>query len=593
MSTLLSLDMMSTLCHNLKRNCDSKKYCDLTLTTTNPRSGVRQFVGCHKLVLISASDHLKTILESNTNKTKEKNKHIHMFDESLKAFWDSSSGTKSKGKQMECIDVSPIDFALLKEILSFIYIGQCQVDEENVIKMSELSIEWQLPLLTDECFVSMQKFMNTNNVCTFYELSLKYDNVDATSKLSHYIREHFEDIYTHTRFIGLSLGGFTKLISSDEINVKNENYIFEGTKSVIGYAMKKRDAVEVIDCLRLIRYEHFTPEYMFLASKHEFLNIKPQVEWVEDAHQFLCNKNATVHPNTPPRFWGERTRLAYLDHHHCIRIYYASRNKWVKKINMPKWISNITSFCIRGPTIIFASTHENEREHGQNISLVYFDKPCYVKQLPELPAEVYGAALIHTGAHIYVIGGLIYDSDDELQYPGTMYRLCVNRNRWDTIQSIDKRMLQPLAILHNDYIYIISGIDDDNASENEQSTNQQSTVLSYNIQTSKWKICTHLPSVCFNDNAGIIIYNGKVTVVTAEQLMVYDEGLDSWTTKRYTALSDDRVSTALMHDGKLCASVKNSDGLTTLMSYNDDTNNWDIEPVTIQKAFHQRFVFMI
>ena len=221
--------VMSTLCQNLKHNYECQMFCDVTLTTNQSTVDNHQSVECHKLILLSSSPYFKSLLSP-------------------------------KDDQINIIDVSPVSINVVKEIIGFLYNGECLLHHSTLIETLETSVTWKLPLLTEECFTYMRKFKNMEYAGRFYELSLKHQNIDAIYDMSNYIREHLSELSEGNHLAQLSLKAFCEIIKSDEVNVETEDVICATAMSLI----ENEQSEEVITkCLKLIRYEHLTSDFVF------------------------------------------------------------------------------------------------------------------------------------------------------------------------------------------------------------------------------------------------------------------------------------------------------------------------------------------
>ena len=249
--------LMSTLCQNLKHNYECQMFCDVTLTTNQSAADNHQSVECHKLVLLSSSPYFKSLLSLNED-------------------------------QINIIDVSPVSINVVKEIIGFLYNGECLLHHSTLIETLETSVTWKLPMLTEECFTYMRKFKNMENVCRFYELSLKHQNIDALYDMSNYIREHLSELSEGNHLVQLSLKAFCEIIKSDEVNVETEDVICATAMSLIENEQSDKD---ITRCLKLIRFEHLTSDFLFdVSTSHPIMRNEPQKTSLKNALRYQCSK---------------------------------------------------------------------------------------------------------------------------------------------------------------------------------------------------------------------------------------------------------------------------------------------------------------
>ena len=524
--------VMSTLCQNLKHNYECQMFCDVTLTTNQSAADHHQSVECHKLVLLSSSSYFKSLLGP-------------------------------KDDQINIIDVSPVSINVVKEIIGFMYNGECLLHHSTLIETLETSVTWKLPLLTEECFTYMRKFKNMEYAGRFYELSLKHQNIDAIYDMSNYIREHLSELYEGNHLVQLSLKAFCEIIKSDEVNVETEDVICATAMSLIENEQSDED---ITKCLKLIRYEHLTSDFFLdFAMSQPIMKNEPQKSYLKNAHKYQCSKDG-LQPDKTARFWGPRQRFVYVSEKNMICE--NSEGETQLLIAAPKWMDHATSLYTRGSAILFVSSC-----YGKNMVLTSVSEPCYSKTLPDLPERIHAAGVVNTGTHIYVMGGWRYVN-------GTQYsskkadRLCLMSNEWETCPPLLEDVVRPVTLLHNQYLFVI-----------------RSKVQRYNIEKSECTFIKDLPFGVFNLTAAAVVYKNRLTVVSRNHLMSYEQESDSWSVKEYKVLAG-WVSTTLIVDRELCTCI-NRKGKYSLMSYDEEDNVWNVKIDNIPDMLDQRFGFMV
>ena len=537
--------VISTLCQNLKHNYECQMFCDVTLTTNQSSADNHQSVECHKLVLLSSSPYFKSLLNP-------------------------------KNDQINIIDVSPVSINVVKEIIGFLYNGECFLHHSTLTETLETSVTWKLPLLTEECFTYMRKFKNMENVCRFYELSLKHQNIDAIYDMSNYIREHLSELSEGNHLVQLSLKAFCEIIKSDEVNVETEDVICATAMSLIE---NKQSIEDITKCLKLIRYEHLTSDYLFDVISHTVMKNEPQKSYLRSAHKYQFNKEK-MQPEKTARFWGPRQRFVYVNKEKMICEISDGESRPL--IAAPDWVDNVTSLCTRGSTILFvsSSTDTDTPEYTRNMLLVSLSEPCYVKTLPDLPERIQGAGVVNTGTHIYVMGGLRYVDGKQLK-SNTVDRLCLWNNVWETCPPLLETVVQPISLLNNQYLFVIGPY-----SQQGNSTKVQR----YNIETSEWTFIKDLPFGIHNLCAAAVVYKNRLTVVSSEHLMSYEQESDTWSVKEYEELGC--VATTLIVDEELCTCIE-EDGKHSLMSYDEEDNVWNVKIDNIPDMLNRRYGFMV
>ena len=532
----------STLCQNLKHNYECQMFCDVTLTTNQSTADNHQSVECHKLVLLSSSPYFKSLLSP-------------------------------KDDQINIIDVSPVSINVVKEIIGFLYNGECLLHHSTLIETLETSVTWKLPLLTEECFTYMRKFKNMEYAGRLFELSLKHQNSDAIYDLSNYIRKHLNELSAGNHLVQLSLKAFCEIIKSDEVNVETEDVICATAMSLIE---KEQSGEDITNCLKLIRYEHLTSDFFLdVALSQPIMKNEPQKSYLKNAHKYLCNKDK-MQPEKTARFWRQ---FVYVNKKRMICKFSDRESRLL--IAAPDWVDHVTSLYTHGSTILFVSAKEDKPEYGRNIMLVSLSEPCYVKFLPDLPERIHGAGVVNTGTHIYVMGGLRFE-DGKRRRSKTVDRLCLMSNEWETCPPLIEDVLQPVTLLYNQYLFVMgSYLDEENNSHKVQR---------YNIETLEWTSIKDIPLGVTNFTAAAVTYKNRLIVVSSEHLMSYEQESDTWSVKEYDDLGD--VPSALLVDGELCACIE-EDEKYYLISYDEEDNVWKDKIDDITDMLDTRYGFMV
>ena len=540
--------VMSTLCQKLKHNYECQLFCDVTLTTNQSTAANHQSVECHKLVLLSSSSYFKSLLSP-------------------------------KDDQINIIDVSPVSINVVKEIIGFLYNGECLLHHSTLVETLETSVTWKLPLLTEECFTYMRKSKSLEYACQFYEVSLKHQNIDAIYDMSNYIREHLTELSEESHLVQLSLKAFCEIIKSDEVNVETEDVICATAMSLIE---KEQSNEDITKCLKLIRYEHLTSNFLFdITMNQPVMKNEPQKSYLKNAHKYLYSKEK-IQPEKTARFWGPRKRFVYVNNKNVICEISDGESRPL--IAAPDWIDiSGTSLYTRGSNILFVSAFTDKPDHGRNMMLVSLSEPCYSITLPDLPERIHCAGLVNTGTHIYVMGGLRSTCiDGTTRKSKTVDRLCLMSNKWETCPSLLEDVALPVTLLHNQYLFVMGSYLGE--------INYSHKVQKYNIETSEWTFLEDLPVGVLSLTASAIVYKNRLTVVSSEHLMSYEQESDTWSAKEYEYLG--WVSTALIVEGELCTWIYRN-GKYSLMTYDEEDNVWNVKIDNISDMLSGRYGFMV
>ena len=512
----------ANLCHNSLDLFTKGNLCDLTLVTEN------QSVDCHRIILASCSIYFKRLL-LNTNDC-----------------------------NVNIVDVSPVEFNVLSEIIAFMYRGRCNITRSNLYAVFDYSIKWKLRFLSQECFEFMRKNCMIQDVCMNYELAAKLKDRETISFLSQYIREHFTDIHKHGYYKQLSINNLCDLLDHDEINIPEEHLIFD---AIVKHTQRQSPECFALPRYDVIRFEHINKKRLLEdVRRHPLMKDAPQRDYVTAAIKLGDAKDNMVNfAMRPERSWSNNKSFMYVNKNRMVSKYSTIKKGWVDTMMVPDWIDEDSTFLPHQNCLL--SVGAQNSENGRNVAMTY--AAGAEVNWPQLPYAVYNTGLLHAKGVFYVIGGRIYEEGKWLRSNRVFYRK-VHDKGWSTLPELPVRVSSPLVILHGHYIYAIGGVNSE--------MQQESCVQEYSLPSGKWRCCRMIPKSCHRDDSGVVIFENKVTVFTGKCYVAYDRDKDLWSGKYYKAFSCHVMQPVILNDA-VCACVLNA-GEATVMTYNMDCNEW-------------------
>ena len=504
---------------NLWQHQQKNEFCDFTLTTNNTS------IECHKLVLSSASSYFSRLLcdsEYNTN----------------------------------IIDVTPLPEHILQTVVAFMYNSEYVINDENVIELLKFSGTWNLDILAKLCVEYMNDNITVNNACRFYNFAL--DDVDQqnSQNISEFIRENFISLHESGQLRELSLKNFTTIIEHDEINVKNEDVIFNTALQIINRLTSVED---INHCLELIRFPHTSEDFLVKVIRpHPLMKDPPRDRYRNEALLYQVNKKF-VPEVKPPRYWGI-SGIYYIRKDQCMYqcVSKAGINECEKMMKLPEWMDKGTSVAAHRQRVVIVGRYNNSAG-DKRVLLLDMTNRAKVRQLPDLPERRSYTSVLLSDKEVYVVGG--YSSG---AYSSSVYCLSLGSDAWQTKKSMPQKVARPLVIQHQQCIYVLGGCND----------GTQSSVSQYNIEDDTWKQCSDMPIACESSDAGVVVHEDKIKLITVDKCLMYDDDTDTWTAKQYNKLGHKII--AFVKNGKIWAVVWN--GLTLIMMSNDDVDNvWKTE----------------
>ena len=197
--------------------------------------------------------------------------------------------------------MSPVNTDVMKEVLAFLYHGECLIRERNVFEILDIARMWVVPELATDCCRYMVNSMTVGNVCYFYEALSKFDHQETSAKLCYFIRELFKELHQNKQISCLSVRSFNKVIAFDDIHLDNEDQICQSAEMIVEMSSCAVDQEHLAKCWELIRFEFMSMPYLVdTILFHDLLRDPPQRNYVKHAMAYN-HKESTIDNNRSRR----------------------------------------------------------------------------------------------------------------------------------------------------------------------------------------------------------------------------------------------------------------------------------------------------
>ena len=241
-------------------------------------------------------------------------------------------------------------------------------------------------------------------------------------------------------------------------------------------------------------------------------------------------------------------------------------NECVKMMNIPEWVDDYSDVASHRERVVIVGGR-NDGAGDKRALLLDMTDSTKVTQLPDLPEPLCYTSIVLSDNDVYVVEGF-----NKSQCLSSVYYLSLGSDAWQTKKSMSHAVLSPLVVQHQHCIYVLGGYNN----------GYQSTVSQYNIKDDTWKQCSNMPVACSSNEAGVVVHEDRIKVITVDKCLIYANDTDTWTVKQYSKLG--RAVNAFVRGGQICAAVQNGDTYS-MMSYDDVDNVWTTEHEKIDNVW--------
>ncbi|XP_013864408.1 kelch-like protein 40a [Austrofundulus limnaeus] len=481
---------------------------------------------CHRLVLAASSPFFKAMFLSELE--------------------------ESKNREIVLKDVDP---SVMGMILHYLYTSDINLTEQNVQDIFMVANMYQIPSIFSVCVSYLQEKMVLGNCLAIFRLGLLLDCPRLTLEARDFICERFQVVVRDPEFLQLAPSELAILITSDALNVEQEELVFESLMDWVKHDETKRlkDLPELLHCVRfrLIPVDYFKNK----VERHQYIRfnqeIQKELDLVKDAHKGRLPK--------PKRLSSEGAKGGQE----------SDEEEEDDEGYLPGILNNNPRFGMFELDLILMinTTGTVAYEPAGNECFV-------VSESTEIPKT--HCSLVTKQNQIFVVGGLLYNEEDKDE-PFKSYFLQFDpvSSEWLGMPSQPSpRCLFGLADVENS-IYVVGG------KELKDGEHALDSVMIYDRQSFKWGESDPLPYEVYGH--GTVSHKGLVYVVGGKseskkclrRVCVYNPSKFEW--KDLAPLKTARSLFGItVHDEQIFVAAGVTDsGLTSAVEvYDITTNKW-------------------
>ncbi|XP_061588734.1 kelch-like protein 40a [Cololabis saira] len=475
---------------------------------------------CHRLVLAASSPFFKAMFLSDLE--------------------------ESKKREIVLKDVDPKVMAL---ILRYLYTSEINLTEQNVQDIFMVANMYQIPSIFSVCVSYLQEKLVLGNCLAIFRLGLLLDCARLVLSARDFICERFQVVVRDQDFLQLGPSELAMIITSDALNVEQEELVFESLMAWIKHdeTSRLKDLPELLHCVRfrLISTDYFKDK----VEKHQYIRFNQELvkelELVKDAHKGRFPKPKRL--SSDGKKGKEDEEEEYL----------------------PGILNNNPRFGMFELDLMLMIT---------NTGTVAYDpvgNECFVvSESTEIPKN--HCSLVTSQNQIFVVGGLLYNEDDKDE-PFKSYFLQFDpvSSEWLGMPSQpNPRCLFGLTEAENS-IFVVGG------KELKEGEHALSSVMIYDRQSFKWGESDPLPYEVYGH--GTVSHKGLIYVIGGKsqskkcmrRVCVYNPTKFEWKDLAPLKTARSLFGVTVHNDQIFVATGVTDSGLTSSVEvYDIATNKW-------------------
>ena len=449
--------------------------------------------------------------------------HKVLLAAASKFFYDKFI-TNPEFLEQNILDIDDIDFDTLTSVVSYIYSGNIELTVEKTEKLIPASVSLMLPELTGECrsFLA-ERNSDTLDCVTVYKIAKATSLKNAAQKAWDVMLDNFQDIITTNAFKEFSDTELKEYIGDKDLNVANEDPVFEAVVTWVRHDMDNRkDRFETL-------LEHVTLSHCSTAFLRDVVLQEPLIR---DANgwQRVAEALATQAASGSLQLGAPRA-LPQSDNS-LVAIYTTGEGNvqcWVLKGGESEWLKkapfvniyggNDRSVCMARDGILITGYTQYSENKNKKPSLPTMD--CIDVTYFNVEERLCHASVC-VGGQVYVLGGCIGLANDfnrrDKSVQSVEY-LDAKTGSWCLTTDMPIALHDHSAVNYKHYIYVFGGMADSQISR---------ASFVFDTVTKKWSRGAKMPQYCVY--ASSVVLRDRIYVLGGDNdcFLSYNPGQDEW-----------------------------------------------------------------
>jgi len=505
---------------------------------------------CHRLLLAAASDYFAAMFTSGLVE-----------------------------QHQDTITIQGVEPSALCTLLEYCYTGRLELQEETVESVTAAACLLQLPQVVEACCAFFKKLLHPSNCIGIRLFADSQACIQLRDTARQFTEDNFVEVTKNQEFLLLPAQELETLLSSDDLNVKSEEIVYQALLEWINFdlAVRKGEASRLLACVRL---PLLRPQYIAdhienqpvlkddPACKHLIIeamkyHLLPERRSLLQSSR-TCPRKSTV---------GYLYAVGGMDTNKgatSIERYDPRTDSWTNIASMNGRRLQFGVAVVEGKLFVVGG-----RDGLKTLNTV--ESYCPVSRvwvlLPPMNTHRHGLGTQVLGGPLYAVGG-----HDGWSYLNTVERYDPTLKQWSHVAPMaSQRSTCGLAVLNN-RLYAVGGRDGSSCLR---------SVETYDPHTNKW---SSVANMCKRrGGVGVGVVNGFLYAVGGHDAPAasnpqqsrfncmerYDPSTDSWTLVASLSLGRDAIGVCVL--GEQLFAVGGYDGgsyLHVVESYDTAHNTW-------------------
>uniref|UniRef100_A0A452IAU6 Kelch-like protein 20 n=1 Tax=Gopherus agassizii TaxID=38772 RepID=A0A452IAU6_9SAUR len=467
------------------------------------------------------------------------------------------TGELAESRQTEVV-IRDIDERAMELLIDFAYTSQITVEEGNVQTLLPAACLLQLAEIQEACCEFLKRQLDPSNCLGIRAFADTHSCRELLRIADKFTQHNFQEVMESEEFMLLPANQLIDIISSDELNVRSEEQVFNAVMAWVKYSIQERRP-QLPQVLQHVRLPLLSPKFLVGTVGSD-----PLIKSDEECRDLVDEaKNYLLLPQERPLMQGPRTRprkpircgeVLFAVGGWCsgdaissVERYDPQTNEWRMVASMSKRRCGVGVSVL--DDLLYAVGGHDGSSYLNSVER-YDPKENKWTRVASMSTRRLGVAVAVLGGFLYavggsdgtsplntgitrrlgvavaVLGGFLYavGGSDGTSPLNTVERYNPQENRWHTIAPMGTRRKHLGCAVYQDMIYAVGGRDD---------TTELSSAERYNPRTNQWSPVVAMTSR--RSGVGLAVVNGQLMAVGGfdgttylKTIEVFDPDANTW-----------------------------------------------------------------
>uniref|UniRef100_A0A3Q3MXT0 Kelch-like protein 20 n=1 Tax=Labrus bergylta TaxID=56723 RepID=A0A3Q3MXT0_9LABR len=463
------------------------------------------------------------------------------------------TGELAESRQTEVV-IRDIDERAMELLIDFAYTSQVTVEEGNVQTLLPAACLLQLAEIQEACCEFLKRQLDPSNCLGIRAFADTHSCRELLRIADKFTQHNFQEVMESEEFMLLPANQLIDIISSDELNVRSEEQVFNAVMAWVKYSIQERRP-QLPQVLQHVRLPLLSPKFLVGTVGSD-----PLIKSDEECRDLVDEaKNYLLLPQERPLMQGPRTRprkpircgeVLFAVGGWCSGDAISSVERYDPQTNEWRMVASMSKRrCGVGVSVLDDLLYAVGGHDGSS----YLNSvERYDPKTNQWSSDVAPTSTCRTSVGVAVLGGYLYAVGgqdgvsclniveryllsckwrrmtliNERNHLGRslMERYNPQENRWHTVSPMGTRRKHLGCAVYQDMIYSVGGRDD---------TTELSSAERYNPRTNQWSPVVAMTSR--RSGVGLAVVNGQLMAVGGfdgttylKTIEVYDPDANTW-----------------------------------------------------------------